>query len=121
MIRDDDGQKVSTWEPQDQVSFYTSYKLKGALERLTVGGGARWQGKGWQVLHNQPKDIDEEFAQDPFWLVDLMARYQFTDSFSATVNANNLFDKRYYTNIGFYNSMSYGDPRNLMLTTRWDF
>ncbi|UVL54352.1 TonB-dependent siderophore receptor [Pseudomonas sp. B21-035] len=121
VIRDDDGQKVSTWEPQDQVSFYTSYKLKGALDRLTVGGGARWQGKGWQVLRNRPKGIDEEFAQDPFWLVDLMARYQFTERFSATVNANNLFDKRYYTNIGFYNSMSYGDPRNLMLTTRWDF
>ncbi|MDG5635871.1 TonB-dependent receptor, partial [Acinetobacter baumannii] len=60
VIRDDDGQKVSTWEPEDQVSFYTSYTLKGALARLTVGGGARWQGKGWQVLRNRPKGIDEE-------------------------------------------------------------
>lgn len=45
IIRDDSGKKVSTWEPQDQLSLYTSYKFKGALDKLTVGGGARWQGK----------------------------------------------------------------------------
>lgn len=121
MIRDDQGKKVSTWEPEDQVSFYTSYKLKGALDRLTIGGGARWQGKGWQVLSNNVKKRDEEFAQDPYWLVDLMARYQISEQLSATLNVNNVFDKAYFTNIGFYNSASYGDPRNVMVTTRWDF
>ena len=121
VIRDDQGKKVSTWEPEDQVSFYTSYKLKGALDRLTIGGGARWQGKGWQVLSNGVKKRDEEFAQDPYWLVDLMARYQISEKLSATVNLNNVFDKAYFTNIGFYNSASYGDPRNVMVTTRWDF
>jgi len=121
VIRDDQGKKVSTWEPEDQVSFYTSYKLKGALDRLTIGGGARWQGKGWQVLSNNVKKRDEEFAQDPYWLVDLMARYQISEQLSATLNVNNVFDKAYFTNIGFYNSASYGDPRNVMVTTRWDF
>ncbi|MNN66388.1 Ferripyoverdine receptor precursor [compost metagenome] len=50
-----------------------------------------------------------------------MGRYQFTDRLSATVNVNNLFDKYYYTNIGFYNSSYYGDPRNVMVTSRYDF
>ncbi|MHC6225044.1 TonB-dependent siderophore receptor [Pseudomonas sp. X10] len=121
VIRDDDGKKVSTWEPEDQLSLYTSYRLGGALEKLTVGGGARWQSKGWQVLYNRPKDRNQEFSQAPFWLVDVMARYQVTDNLSATLNVNNLFDKRYFTNVGFYNSSVYGEPRNLMLTTRWDF
>lgn len=40
IIRDESGKKVSTWEPEDQLSFYTTYKLKGPLDRLTVGGGA---------------------------------------------------------------------------------
>jgi outer membrane receptor for ferric coprogen and ferric-rhodotorulic acid len=53
--------------------------------------------------------------------VDLMARYQLTDNLSATLNLNNAFDKKYLTNIGFFNAAYYGDPRNLMLTTRWDF
>lgn len=50
-----------------------------------------------------------------------MARYQFSDHLSATLNVNNLFDKYHYTNIGFYNSSYYGDPRNVMLTTRYAF
>jgi outer membrane receptor for ferric coprogen and ferric-rhodotorulic acid len=119
--RDDDKQKVSTWEPQDQVSFYTTYKLKGNLDKLTVGGGARWQSAGWQTLYNSGARQSEKFTQDPYWLVDLMTRYQISENLSATVNLNNLFDKVYYTNIGFYTSAYYGDPRNVMVTTRWDF
>jgi outer membrane receptor for ferric coprogen and ferric-rhodotorulic acid len=119
--RDQSGTKVSTWEPEDQLSFYTSYKLSGPLDKLTVGGGARWQGEGWQILNNRSKGTQERFSQDPFWVVDLMARYQITDKLSASLNVYNLFDKYYYTNIGFYNSSYYGDPRNVMLSTRWDF
>ncbi|WP_437884175.1 TonB-dependent siderophore receptor [Pseudomonas sp. LRF_L74] len=121
IVRDEHGDKVSTWEPQDQFNIYTTYKLQGPLERLTVGGGARWQGQAWQVLSNRAKGTQEKFTQDDFWLVDLMARYKITDNLSASVNLNNLFDKKYYTNVGFYNSVSYGDPRNVMLSTRWDF
>jgi outer membrane receptor for ferric coprogen and ferric-rhodotorulic acid len=121
VIRDQSGVKVSTWEPEDQVNFYTTYKLTGPLDRLTLGGGARWQGEGWQLLNNRSKRTTDKFSQDPYWLVDVMARYQVTDNVSATLNVNNLFDKKYYTNIGFYNSSYYGDPRNVMLTTRWNF
>lgn len=119
--RDQGGAKVATWEPEDQLNLYTTYKLGGRLDKLTVGGGARWQGKGWQVLNNYAKGTNDTFTQTPYWLVDLMARYQFTEHLSASVNVYNLFDKYYYTNIGFYNSSYYGDPRNVMFSTRWDF
>lgn len=72
--RDQSGAKVGTYEPEDQLSLYTSYKLGGSLDNL-----------------------------------------------SAPLNLNNAFDKKYQTNIGFFNAAYYGDPRNLMLTTRWDF
>ncbi|MCU1723378.1 TonB-dependent siderophore receptor [Pseudomonas sp. 5P_5.1_Bac1] len=121
IIRDEHGEKVSTWEPEDQVSLYTTYKLQGPLDRLTIGGGARWQGKAWQNVYNGPKSRYEDFVQEDYWLVDVMAKYQVTDHVSATLNVNNLFDKYYYTNIGFYNTAYYGDPRNVMVTTRWDF
>lgn len=124
IARDDDGKKVATWEPEDQVSFYTTYKLQGNLDKLTIGGGARWQSAGWQTVNNwgyPGGGRSEKFTQDPYWLVDLMTRYQVTENLSATLNVNNLFDKHYYTNIGFYNSAAYGEPRNFMVTTRWDF
>ena len=121
IARDADKKKVATWEPEDQLSFYTSYKLQGRLDKLTLGGGARWQAAGWQNVNNPGTRQSEKFTQDPYWLVDLMARYQLTENLSATLNVNNLFDKAYYTNIGFYDSAYYGDPRNVMVTTRWDF
>ncbi|AFJ56094.1 TonB-dependent siderophore receptor [Pseudomonas fluorescens] len=121
IVRDDKDVKISTFEPEDQVSLYTTYKLKGNLDKLTVGGGARWQSVGWQNIYNSPRGGYEEFSQEAYWLVDLMTRYQFTKNVSATLNINNVFDKSYYTNIGFYNSAAYGEPRNFMLSTRWDF
>ncbi|MBJ2217033.1 TonB-dependent siderophore receptor [Pseudomonas sp. MF7453] len=124
IARDDDGKKVATWEPEDQVSFYTTYKLQGNLDKLTIGGGARWQSAGWQTVNNwgyPGGGRSEKFTQDPYWIVDLMTRYQVTENLSATLNVNNLFDKHYYTNIGFYDSAYPGDPRNVMVTTRWDF
>ncbi|MGE8411443.1 MAG: TonB-dependent siderophore receptor [Pseudomonas sp.] len=121
VVRDDKGDKLSTFEPEDQVNLYTTYKLKGELDKLTVGGGLRWQSKGWYSIYNKPLDRNQDITQQSYWLVDLMTRYQITDNLSATLNVNNIFDKSYYTNVGFYNSAAYGEPRNFMLSTRWDF
>lgn len=124
IARNDDNKKVATWEPEDQISFYTTYALKGAMDQFTVGGGARWQSAGWQTVNNWGYPGGgryEKFTQDPYWLVDVMVRYQITNNLSATLNINNLFDKNYYTNIGFYDSAYPGDPRNMMATTRWNF
>lgn len=121
IVRDAIGDKLSTFEPEDQVSLYTSYRLQGSLDKLTVGGGARWQSVGWQSIYNAPLGHDEKISQESYWLVDLMTRYQISKQLAATLNVNNVFDKSYYTNVGFYNSAAYGEPRNFMLTTRWDF
>ncbi|MCF6761836.1 TonB-dependent siderophore receptor [Pseudomonas fragi] len=121
IIRGSDDEKISTWEPEDQLSLYTTYKFKGPLDRLTIGGGARWQNRSWQNIYNRAKDQYQDFSQDAYWLVDAMAKYQISEHLSTTVNVNNLFDKQYYTNIGFYNTAYYGDPRNVMVNTRWDF
>jgi outer membrane receptor for ferric coprogen and ferric-rhodotorulic acid len=50
-----------------------------------------------------------------------MAKYQLTDETSVSLNANNLFDKHYYTQYGFYAGAIYGDPRNLSLTVSTAF
>lgn len=49
-------------------------------------------------------------------------RYQINRQWQASLNFNNMFDKRYYTSIGnLVNSSHYGDPRNVMLTLRGTF
>ncbi|WP_312494742.1 TonB-dependent siderophore receptor [Pseudomonas cremoris] len=121
IARDDNGKKIATWEPEDQINLYTTYKLTGSLDKLTLGGGARWQSEGWKSINNAGLRRSEVLTQDAYWLVDLMARYQITENLSATLNVNNVFDKNYYTNIGFYDSAYPGDPRNMMVTTRWNF
>ena len=51
-----------------------------------------------------------------------MARYDVTQHLTATVNVNNLFDKKYLSALDptFYTGF-YGEPRNVMLSTKYSF
>jgi outer membrane receptor for ferric coprogen and ferric-rhodotorulic acid len=50
-----------------------------------------------------------------------MARYQFNDQLSATLNVNNLLDKHYYTIFSWYSTYTWGEPRNVRLTLNYTF
>ena len=58
---------------------------------------------------------------EPYWLLDAMARYQFNDQLSATLNVNNLLDKHYYTIFSWYSTYTWGEPRNVRLTLNYKF
>lgn len=118
--RDKDGHRIRTLNPDQLFRLYTTYQLPGELNQFTVGGGASYQSKIWTNVSDQNYET-VKYTQGSYWLVDLMTRYQVTDNLSATLNLNNVFDKKYFSNLGFYNTGYYGEPRNLMLTTRWDF
>ncbi|MNP84925.1 Ferripyoverdine receptor precursor [compost metagenome] len=51
-----------------------------------------------------------------------MARYDITKALSATVNVNNVFDKKYFSSLDptFFTGY-YGEPRNVMFSTRYAF
>lgn len=114
-----DGDKVTTIEPEDQFSLFTTYRLSGQFEPLTLGGGARWQGKTWGNTY-RPKHGMEKYTTDGYWVIDAMARYQITQDLSATLNVANLLDEKYYIP-GFSDSYAYGEPRNVSANLRWDF
>lgn len=63
VVRDDQDLKISTFEPEDQVKLYTTYKLKGNMDKLTVGGGVRWQSVGWQDIYNTPMAVMKSFPR----------------------------------------------------------
>ncbi len=115
-----DGEKVSTEDPEDQFSLFTSYRFSGGLEKLTLGGGGRWQSKSWATVYN-PVYGSVKHTLDARWLVDAMARWQFDQQLSLTLNINNLLDKKYYTMMSMYNTYSWGERRNAMLTLDYRF
>ncbi|MFS1287169.1 TonB-dependent siderophore receptor [Pseudomonas piscis] len=121
------GSVLQTTEPQQVARLFSTYRLPSAWERLTLGGGVNWQSQFFgKVYQPDPNDTvngghDSRIAQDGYFLVDAMARYQFSQHLSSTLNVKNLFDKKYYTGIGNFGTGFYGEPRSLQLATRWDF
>jgi outer membrane receptor for ferric coprogen and ferric-rhodotorulic acid len=54
-------------------------------------------------------------------IANLMARYAFTQQTALQLNINNLFDKKYYSQVNFYSTRNYGDPRNFMVALSHKF
>ena len=104
-----------SYTPKDAFTSWTSYTLPFGL---TVGGGANWESRTWTNDPTAPANTGGQIVQGSFALVNLMARYDFNKRMSATLNVNNLFDKKYYSQIGFYNQGWYGAPQNVMLSLR---
>ncbi|MFF7710312.1 TonB-dependent siderophore receptor [Pseudomonas sp. NPDC007930] len=124
--RDADGQRVygyplMTTKPEHVARLFTSYRLPGALEKVTVGGGISYQSGFYGQIYSNSAGDYTRIKQGGFSLVDLMARYQHNEHLSVALNANNVFDKRYLSGLGNFDTSYWGEPRNLMLTTRWDF
>ncbi|MEX2334369.1 MAG: hypothetical protein WD600_08935, partial [Pseudohongiella sp.] len=63
----------------------------------------------------------ERLEQEAFSLVSLMARYDISANLSAQLNVDNLLDETYYSQIGFYSQLEYGQPRNVTASLRYDF
>ncbi|WP_311985824.1 TonB-dependent receptor domain-containing protein [Pseudomonas bharatica] len=97
--------------PRNSVKLFTTYRLPGELDRLTVGGGVNWQSETGYALSYAT-------TQSSYTIANLMARYQISPSLSATLNVNNLFDKEYLTTTA---AGLYGAPRNFMTTLRYAY
>ena len=124
--RDQDEQRIfgyplTTSKPEHVIRTFTTYRLPGALDKVTVGGGVSWQSAFYGNIYSPTVGDYTRIKQGGFTLVDLMTRYQVNEHLSFTANANNVFDKKYLSGLGNFDTTFYGEPRNLTLTTRWDF
>lgn len=121
------GQRMRTNQPLDMARFSTTYRLPGDWHDLTVGGALNWQsdiyrnGKRPTGFDARGKQLTEtkRIGQDAYTLVNLMARYDIDPTLSASLNVDNLFDKQYFSNVGFYNGVYWGDPRTFTLSLDW--
>ena len=128
--RDKDEQRIfgfplATSKPEHVIRTFTTYRLPGALDQFTVGGGVSWQsafyGQSYSPNVGGGEGGSTMLKQGGYTLVDLMTRYQYDEHLSFTANANNVFDKRYLTGLGNFGTTFYGEPRNLQITAKYDF
>ena len=112
-----DGKRLNTQLPMDTFRLWTTYRLPGNWDKLTVGGGVNWDSSKSLTF----ADLNNARAKnDDYAVASVMARYQVTDHLAATLNVNNLFDEKYYAGMaGSYGH--FGAPRNAMLDLRYDF
>ncbi|RLU11135.1 TonB-dependent siderophore receptor [Pseudomonas prosekii] len=120
-------QRANTTQPLNMLRISTAYRLPGDWHAMTVGGAVNWQSDIWGNS-NRPigRDADGDLItenakirQGAYTVVKLMSRYEFDRHLSASLNVDNLFDERYYDNVGFYNGVYWGDPRTVTLSLDW--
>lgn len=120
------GVRQNTTTPLNLFRLNASWRPGGSDGRFWLGGGATWQSEIWRNSTRPAADYlttgrteSARITQDAFYLLNLSAGWRFDENFSAQLNINNLLDKAYYNNVGFYNGVYWGEPRNVMLTLRW--
>ncbi|WP_286071485.1 TonB-dependent siderophore receptor [Stenotrophomonas sp. 57] len=118
VIRNKDGVLQRTTAPQDTFRLNASWRPGGIDGRFWLGGGVTWQSRIWNNS-TKPDRSKARITQDAFYLVNLAGGYRFNENFSAQLNINNLLDKKYFNNVGFYNGVYWGEPRNVTVTLRW--
>jgi len=121
------GKRNNTGQPLNLLKVSSAYRLPGAWRNLTVGGAVNWQSDIYD-WSNRPTGVRvgntlvterAKITQQAYTVVNLMSRYQFDEHVSASLNVNNLFDKKYYERVGFYNGVYWGDPRAITLALDW--
>ena len=117
--RDGEGNAIQTNQPRSLVRLFTTYRLPGQLNRLTVGGGVNWQSHVYTDAFGP--NGEERVSQGSYAITNLMARYVFNRNLSAQLNVNNVFDRKFYSQVGFYNQGAWGAGRSAMLTMRYQY
>lgn len=115
------GNAVNTSQPSELLKLFTTYRFAGQLDGLTLAGGVNWQGRNFTDTTNPITGQAERLEQEAFSLVSLMARYRFSEQVSGQINFDNLLDETYYSQIGFYNQLEYGEPRNVTASVTYQF
>ena len=117
------GNRVFTVNPLHMLKLNSTYKLG----RWTLGGGVSWQTKVYQNMNaptgrfttaGAPVLAATRVTQGSYVLADALLRYAVTDKISVGVNATNLFDEKYYRNVGYFNGGYWGEPRRVLFNVR---
>lgn len=100
-----------------QLKLFTKYTLAGHWSGLSIGGGVNWEGDRPARASNPATGVEERVGQPAYALVDLMARYEFSQRLAVQLNVSNALDKKYRSGSFWWGApYTYGEPRRLLLT-----
>ena len=102
-----DGNDIYEWTPRRTLKLLADTRV-GALPRLRVGSGLRWQSAVSKIAGA---------SQDAYVLVDAFAAYELTDKATLRLNVKNLLDKKYIRSVTY--GAIYGAPRTAALTLEY--
>lgn len=110
---DNKGRVFSQWTPKHMLRMWADYRLPGDWSRVSTGLGF--------VTQSHTVSFDREFDVPGFTVWSARLGYRLTPEIDLAVNANNLFDKRYYLP-GYAaadGANNFGDPRNVMFSVKY--
>ena len=109
----EEGRVFSQWTPKHMLRVWSDYQFSGDWSRVSTGLGFTTQS------HTLGYERTYEIPGYTVWNARL--GYQLTPEIDLALNANNLFDKNYYT--AGYNQLNgnnyFGDPRNVMFSVKY--
>lgn len=114
-IEDREGGRLKTDVPLHLIKLYTNYDIN---EQWSIGGGVNWQSKIYAASEIEDPIGKKANTQKAYATVDLSAQYRPSKNLRFALNANNIFDQTYKT---IPDGLSFGAPRNIMATVRYDF
>jgi outer membrane receptor for ferric coprogen and ferric-rhodotorulic acid len=101
-IEDADGGSAKPFIPEHMANLRGVWQVPG-VTGLELGGQLRWQSDISQdqgLATTGPKAGEPiETEQDSYYLVDLMASYDFAPNWNATLNVNNVTDEKYLNSL----------------------
>lgn len=118
-LRDGDGQQTRSFIPKTTFFIASSYRPP-QLSKLKVGTSIQWQSDidRTQGLASNGSTIVSR--QNAYAVVNAMASYQIDPQLTASLNINNVFDRKYLTSL--YWAQSYYAPgRNATLALTWKY
>jgi outer membrane receptor for ferric coprogen and ferric-rhodotorulic acid len=118
------GQPLNYWYPKHSLKAWTGWRIPGgALENLKIGAGVQAYSKsasGTDTINAAGVVTVAARRQTAYAVVSANLTYPVHRHLQLTAQVNNLFDRAYYTRLGgtnIYNT--FGDPRNVMISLRW--
>lgn len=108
-----EGKVFSTWTPKHMLRAWGDYRFGGDWSQVSAGLGFTTQSHTLGYEHT--------FDVPGYTVWSARVGYQLTPEIGLALNANNLFDKHYYT--AGYNQLNgnnnFGDPRNVMFSVKY--
>ena len=117
MVRSSTSEQLTYETPKHMLRLNASYNLPGDWNRLTLGTGVTTQS-----AYAVPNTAGIDYGVAGYAIWDARASWKLDEHWKVSLNAENLFDRKYYTtSAALDRSNLFGEPRSYVLTLRGDF